>query len=66
MNVIRKGDIISLNAGHTVTIHERPISLNGWSGSGYMVVDNITGNSAFIIGGGINGGALGGIILARV
>jgi len=55
--VTSKGAITSaLQAGHTVMVHERPISLNGWHGSGYIVSDNTTGNNAFMIGGGMNGG----------
>jgi len=52
-----KGDIMSaVNAGQSVTVHERPVAISGWSGTGYMIVDAQTGSSAFIIGGVGNGG----------
>ena len=46
----------AVNAGQSVTVHERPVAISGWSGTGYMVVDAQTGSSAFIIGGVGNGG----------
>lgn len=29
----------SLRAGKVVTVHESPINVNGWSGSGYLIID---------------------------
>jgi len=54
-----KGDISSsVYAGKTVTVHERPVSVPGWTGTGYMVIDPVNGDGAFLIGGGGNGGWL--------
>ena len=40
-----KGDIISaVNAGQSVTVHERPVAISGWSGTGYMIIDAQTGS----------------------
>jgi hypothetical protein len=33
-----------------------PVSVSGYTGTGYMVIDKTTGDSAFMIGGGGNGG----------
>lgn len=53
---LTKGDIIgSVNAGKTVTVHEREVSVPGWTGTGYMVISP-NGDGAFLIGGGGNGG----------
>lgn len=54
---LTKGDIIgSVNAGKTVTVHEREVSVPGWTGTGYMVIDPVNGDGAFMISGGGNGG----------
>ena len=47
----------SVNAGQTVTVHEREVSVSGWTGTGYMVISP-NGDGAFLIGGGGNGGFL--------
>lgn len=44
--------------GLEVTVHEEPISVPGWSGTGYIVADPATGESGFLISGGANGGFL--------
>jgi hypothetical protein len=46
----------ALDAGHEVTIHERPITESGWKGAGYTLIDPTTGAGAYIIEGGANGG----------
>lgn len=58
----------SLDAGYEVTIHERPITVSGWSGAGYTQIDPSTGAGAYTIEGGSNGGwlalAIAGVLLA--
>lgn len=48
----------ALAAGKEVTIHEKAISANGWSGYGYMLIDPETGAGAYLIEGKGNGGYL--------
>ena len=53
-----KSEITSaLNAGKEVTTHTDPISVPGWSGAGYVIFDPVTGDGAYKISGGANGGA---------
>jgi len=49
----------ALAVGKHVTVHEKPISVNGWQGSGYRVLDLDTGGGGYLISGGSNGGFLG-------
>ena len=50
---LAKGDISSsVNAGKTVTVHEREVSVPGWTGTGYMVTDPVNGDGAYLISGG--------------
>ncbi len=43
-----KSEIVNaLSAGKTVKVHERPININGWIGSGYVVLDSETGSGAY-------------------
>ena len=54
-----KNEIIAaLNAGKEVTTHTDPISVPGWSGAGYVIFDPVTGDGAYKISGGANGGWL--------
>lgn len=46
----------ALSAGKQVTIHERAVQVNGWSGYGYIVLDPDTGAGAYLIEGKGNGG----------
>lgn len=56
---LTKGDIrSSVMAGKTVTVHEREVSVPGWTGTGYMVIDPNNSNGAYLISGGGNGGFL--------
>jgi len=48
----------ALNLGLEVTVHEKPIEVNGWKGSGYSIVDPEYGVGAYKISGGTNGGIL--------
>jgi len=50
--------IKSLDAGKEVTTHESPISVPGYTGSGYRIFDPVTGSSADMISGGLSGGFL--------
>lgn len=44
-------------AGYTVTTHERRISVNGYTGEGYIIL-NDHGVGAWMINGGLYGGML--------
>jgi hypothetical protein len=46
----------AVNAGKEVITHTDSIQVPGWSGAGYMIVDNETGEGAYKISGGRNGG----------
>jgi hypothetical protein len=48
----------SVNAGKVVTVSKTNITLNGWSGCGYIIVDPQTGAGAYMLGGGLNGAAI--------
>jgi len=48
----------ALAAGRTVLTHTDSVAVPGWTGAGYVVVDPITGASAWKISGGQNGGVL--------
>ncbi|HZH13452.1 MAG TPA: transglutaminase domain-containing protein [Archangium sp.] len=48
----------SVAAGKEVTVHQRPVTVNGWSGAGYIVLDPATGAGGYLIEGGANGGKL--------
>lgn len=45
----------ALQAGLEVTIHEKPITQDGWSGAGYIAIDPSTGAGGYLIEGGSNG-----------
>jgi len=57
----RKDILGAINAGKEVTVHQNPVSVNGWSGSGYIALDLNTGAGGYIISGGANGGFLSGL-----
>lgn len=46
------------NAGKTVLISQSSVSVGGWRGAGYIVEDPQTGNGAYLLSGGANGGEL--------
>ena len=48
----------ALSAGKEVTVHEKDITVNGWTGCGYIIIDQDTGAGAYKISGGANGGSL--------
>jgi len=45
----------AISAGKTVYVTAREITLNGWTGTGYMVIDPATGAGAYQISGGLAG-----------
>ncbi|MEQ6884497.1 transglutaminase-like domain-containing protein [Salicola sp. Rm-C-2C1-2] len=51
----------ALSRGYEVTVHQKPINVNGWEGSGYSIIDPERGVGAYKISGGVNGGVLQGI-----
>ncbi len=53
-------DVISdiqnaVNAGEIVTVPQREINFNGWTGVGYIIIDPTTGAGAYMISGGVGG-----------
>ncbi len=48
----------SLNAGKNVFTHTDTVSVPGWSGAGYIILDPVTGSGAYKISGGNNGSFL--------
>ena len=52
---IRRG---VLSHGMTATVHEAPITVPGWRGSGYILTHPETGAGSYMIDGGKNGGYL--------
>ena len=42
--------------GMEVTVHETPVNVFGWTGTGYIIIDPETGSGAYKISGGANGG----------
>ena len=48
----------ALAAGLEVTVHQSPITVSGWTGSGYILIDKDTGAGAYKISGGANGAFL--------
>ena len=48
----------ALNAGQEVITHTDAVSVPGWSGAGYIIIDPVTGDGAYKISGGGNGGYL--------
>ena len=49
----------ALGLGLEVTVHESPISVNGWTGSGYTILDTEFGVGAYKISGGGSGSFFG-------
>jgi len=56
-NAVKADVINAVNTGKEVTIPERDVQLNDWSGIGYIVSDPLTGAGAYLISGGLAGGA---------
>jgi hypothetical protein len=56
----------ALSAGKEVTVHQSPITQSGWTGTGYIITDPVTGAGAYKISGGANGGVMILAILATI
>ncbi len=51
-----KADIQNaVNAGKEVTVSKTNITVDGWTGCGYIIIDPLTGAGAYMISGGMNG-----------
>jgi len=48
----------ALSVGKEIITHTDAISVPGWSGAGYIILDPITGDSGYKISGGVNGALL--------
>ena len=48
----------SLLSGKEVITHTDAVSVPGWAGAGYIIIDPVTGDGAYKIGDGLNGGML--------
>jgi transglutaminase-like putative cysteine protease len=48
----------ALRTGKEVITHTGPVSVPGWNGAGYVILDPVTGVGAWKIGGGMNGSML--------
>jgi len=48
----------AVNAGKEVTVSKTNITYNGWTGCGYIIIDLETGEGAYMISGGMNGGEI--------
>jgi hypothetical protein len=54
-----KNDIANaVNAGKKVIVSKSNITLNGWTGCGYLIIDPVTGAGAYMISGGQSGGII--------
>ena len=53
---VRFDVINAIAAGKTVTIPQREVQIGGFRGSGYLVLDPVTGGGAYLISGGFAGG----------
>lgn len=48
----------SLNYGKEVYTHTDNLTVNGWTGAGYVIFDPVVGDGAYKISGGLNGGLI--------
>jgi hypothetical protein len=48
----------AVNAGKIVMVSKSEITLTGWTGCGYMIIDPNTGAGAYMISGGMNGAVI--------
>ena len=48
----------AVNNGETVLIPQSPITMGGWTGAGYIILDPTSGSGAYRISGGLNGGSM--------
>jgi hypothetical protein len=54
----------ALSAGKEIITHSDSINIKGWNGAGYIIMDKQTGDGAYKISGGYNGGVLLAVTLA--
>lgn len=47
-----------LAAGYEVSIHQSPVTVNAWTGAGFIAIDPSTGTGGYLIEGGANGGTV--------
>ena len=47
-----------ISTGKEITVPENRLTIGGWNGSGYIVLDPENGTGAYLIDGGYNGGVL--------
>ncbi len=52
----------AIGIGHVVIIPEREIQREGWTGSGYIIRDSLTGAGAYLVEGGSNGGIINSLL----
>ena len=57
-NSVKQDIQSSVNVGKYVITHTDNVSVPGWSGAGYAIIDPITGSDAYMISGGTNGSFL--------
>ena len=50
-------------AGKEVTVHQSQLTVNGWTGAGYIVLDTATGAGGYLLDGGTSGGKLAASLL---
>ena len=55
-----------LNAGKEVIAHINNLTVDGYTGAGYIIFDPTDGDGAYLIDGGLNGGYIAGLILGAV
>jgi hypothetical protein len=53
----------AVNAGKVVTVSKSNITLDGWTGCGYIVIDSTKGDGAYMISGGLAGGWLNWVMI---
>ena len=52
----RQEIVSAANSGFISIVHESPVSQDGWTGTGYLVLDPVSGDGSYKISGGANGG----------
>jgi hypothetical protein len=55
---IRQEILNAIAAGMYVTVHEQPVNVSGWNGTGYIIEDPDLGVGAYKISGGYDGGGV--------
>ena len=58
-NSVKQDIQSSVNAGKYVITHTDNVSVPGWSGAGYAIIDPLTGSDAYLISGGFKAFAAG-------